>query len=1401
MGHFDGSVPCPVLNPPTQTSSTTTTPTPDPDSTTPAPAPSPAPVPAPTVTQDMVDAWMRNESIARSLLAQRLHDSTFVVVSVHPSVKAMWDAIVRGYTYKSVFAQARLRREFQTARCPERGDIRTFLNELCAKKAELAAVGVTISDDDYRNAIIQALPRWLATFASNQLTASRLANREVEPELLITFICDEWERTRPTGKGNSRHDTGDDALAFEAGGKGKGGDKGKGKKKGPCWTCGGDHWKRDCPKKEKKDGQGGGSTSWKSKPGMSANVVEEEDDCSFLVEELSDAETDASWSEVESGSVDSWVEGEFARESDDWSDFEELAAEEIVNVVEPTPTRVEVFDSGASAHISPYRDDFSTFQSTPPKVLRAANKQGFSAIGKGELVLDLPNGATSSKLHLTEVLYSPEAGYTLVSIGRLDDAGFSTTFANGKCTIRDPGGTRVAEIPRNERGLYKMIREGEEANAVSEPLTLDMLHRRLGHIAPAAAQKLVRDGLVSGLKLEGDGGVDFLCESCAYGKMTRRPIAKVREGEGAKEFGEEVHSDVWGPARVETKKGRRYYVTFIDDHSRWTHINFLTHKSDVFQAYKDFDAMCETQFNTRVKTLHSDRGGEYLSTEFQSYLKSRGTLSKLTTHDTPQHNGIAERRNRTILERTRALFHASRLPKSLWAHAVSHVVWLMNRTSSKAIEGKTSFELVYGKKPDLRGLREWGDEVWVHQAGGDKLGGRAKKGRWIGYDGESNGSRIYYPDTGTVKVERNFRFINNGRSGLEGEHSPISELQNDDPIPPPTVTIPSDPPPLEISTSPSTSEPAPVVVPDPHDPDTVDNDPVADLPEELARRPQRVRNPSLKAREILEGKAVGLAEELDWAEVHVLAAEIEEAEGLEPGSLKEAMGRADWELWKKAMEEELTMLGDTGTWGLVDPPSGVNIVGSKWVFKAKKDAAGNVVRYKARLVAQGFSQVPGVDYFDTFAPVAKLASIRAVLAIAAARNMEIHQIDIKGAFLNGKLTDDERIYMRQPPGFIDSSFPRRVCHLKKTLYGLKQSGRRWYQRLCEILVDNLAFTRCDVDHSVFFKTSGHDLIIILVHVDDCTIAATALKLISWVKEGVKEFVEITDLGEIHWLLGIELKRDRQSGKIMLSQRSYIDASLRRFGLEDTKPVSTPMDPATRLTTDHSPKSTLEIARMSKVPYQEAVGTLMYASLGTRPDITYAVQVLSKFSKNPGDAHWEAVKRVFRYLKGTRELWLTYGGLGEDLAGYTDADGNMAEDRCATSGYAFIVNGGAVSWSAKRQEIVTLSTTESEYVGATHATKEAIWLRSLISQIFESTLPTTTIFSDNKSAIALAKDHQYHARTKHIDVRYHFIRWVIEEGKIRLIYCPTEDMVADVFTKALPSPKVKHFARELGLATI
>ena len=323
----------------------------------------------------------------------------------------------------------------------------------------------------------------------------------------------------------------------------------------------------------------------------------------------------------------------------------------------------------------------------------------------------------------------------------------------------------------------------------------------------------------------------------------------------------------------------------------------------------------------------------------------------------------------------------------------------------------------------------------------------------------------------------------------------------------------------------------------------------------------------------------------------------------------------------------------------------------------------------------------------------------------------------------------------------------------------------------------------------------------LIHVDDCMIAGTSISLILRFKIKIAKFITITNLGKLHWILGIKVKCVWECCTIHLSQCSYIDSMLCRYGFDDLKPILLPMEASIRLTSAQSLSTMQEIARMCNIPYQEAVGSLMYASLGTRPDITYAVQMVSWFSKNPGEAHWEAVKRIFCYLKGTKEFWLTYGGPQKELKGYADADGSMAEDRHAISGYTFLLHGGAVSWAAKQQEIVSLSTTESEYVAVMHTSKEAIWLWSLITQLFDIMLEPTTLFSDNQLAITLTKDHQYHPRTKHIDIRFHFIRWIINKGSIHLIYCPTDDMLANTLTKALLWPKVKHFAIELGLALV
>jgi Reverse transcriptase (RNA-dependent DNA polymerase) len=438
-----------------------------------------------------------------------------------------------------------------------------------------------------------------------------------------------------------------------------------------------------------------------------------------------------------------------------------------------------------------------------------------------------------------------------------------------------------------------------------------------------------------------------------------------------------------------------------------------------------------------------------------------------------------------------------------------------------------------------------------------------------------------------------------------------------------------------------------------------------------------------------------------------------------------------------------------------------------------------------------------VDYYETFAPVAKLASIRTILAIAARNNWPIDMFDFHSAFLNGQLDEDEEVFMEQPPGYEESD-PQKYCvKLYKSLYGLKQAGRKWYEIVCRTLAE-LGFKKCEADQAVFYIHAGKDILILAIHVDDCTMTGSSDDLIQNYKLKIKSKYDLTDLGPIHWLLGIKITRDRENRTISLSQSSYIDSLVRRFNFTDLKPYSTPMDPNIRYSKNQCPQTPEEAAEMRHIPYREAVGSLLYLAVATRPDIAFPIGILSQFVDNPGRAHWEGVKHVFRYLAGTRNWALVYGTKVKGLEGFTDADGATQEHRHAITGYAFLIDGGAVSWSSKKQEIVTLSTAESEYVAATHAAKEAIWLRRFIGEVFQPLTNPIPLYSDSQAAIALTRDGSYHARTKHIDIRYHFIRFVVNNGTINLIYCPTDDMVADTLTKALPNIKAKHFAFALGL---
>jgi hypothetical protein len=560
----------------------------------------------------------------------------------------------------------------------------------------------------------------------------------------------------------------------------------------------------------------------------------------------------------------------------------------------------------------------------------------------------------------------------------------------------------------------------------------------------------------------------------------------------------------------------------------------------------------------------------------------------------------------------------------------------------------------------------------------------------------------------------------------------------------------------------------------------------------------------------------------------------------EPTSYREAVKHPYSKQWEKAMKEEIEALDRNKTWDLVDEDtaltSGKRIISSKWVYKLKRNADGSR-RFKARLVIRGFEQEYGIDYSETFAPVAKFVTVRILFALAAKNDWEIEQMDVVTAFLNPLL--HEEVYMELPKGYTvpRTSGGRVICRLRKCLYGLKQAPRAWYTDIDAHLC-SLGFIRSEEDYNLYI--SKH--VILLLFVDDILLFSPSMDAIRSIKGLLNSKYEMTDIGPIQQFLGIQVVRDRQARTIHINQAPYIESVLKRFQMDNCNGVSTPMEPNIQL---EAALPSYTASRDHLLEYQQAIGSIMYAMLGTRPDLAFTVSTLSKYCSNPTPEHALAVRRTLRYLRKTINVGITYGGqenlaiqeaidglITTGITGFTDSDwAGDRDSRKSTSGYVFLLHGGAVSWKSTKQNVVATSSTEAEYIACSEAAKEALWIRRLHAEIKGTTIPTgildryhhendiqdqlqalqittphtTTphenpqiILADNQGAIKLSKNPQHHNRTKHIDVRYHFIRKSCQDGLIELAYIPTAEMVADILTKSLPRDKHEKHMKGMGM---
>jgi hypothetical protein len=501
-----------------------------------------------------------------------------------------------------------------------------------------------------------------------------------------------------------------------------------------------------------------------------------------------------------------------------------------------------------------------------------------------------------------------------------------------------------------------------------------------------------------------------------------------------------------------------------------------------------------------------------------------------------------------------------------------------------------------------------------------------------------------------------------------------------------------------------------------------------------------------------------------------------------PNTYEEAMANAQVMRWREALDEEYNSLLENDTWELVDREPGMKVIPSKWVFKIKEDAQGNPVRFKCRLVAGGHRQVHGIDFDEVFAPVSKHTTMRCFLSIASHNAWKVFQMDIKTAFLHGEI--DVEVFMKQPSGY---EVGDKVCKLTKCLYGLKQAPRAWHAKLTNHLRE-IGFSPSMADPSFWVKREGNPVYLIMV-VDDILITssdeANTRKSIDRI---LGKFPG--NVGDANYYIGIKLTWGEKC--VTLTQETKIRELVAKYGQENATPLSLPMAPGVKLVKEGDVLNGESHAR-----YQSLVGALLYLSITTRPDISQTVSKLAKYMAYPTQEHWKHAIYLLRYLHGTASLGLRLGH-GETLEAYCDSDyASDLDKRRSTTGYCYILYGGAISWQSKHQRTIALSTTEAEYQSASGAAKEGLWLRYLLPEYGIECTPLI-IKSDSQGAIASLKNPMFSQRTKHIDVIHHFVREKVADGILNFEFCPGAENVADVLTKPLPGPKFRFCCMGLGL---
>ncbi|KAD7117956.1 hypothetical protein E3N88_05224 [Mikania micrantha] len=709
-------------------------------------------------------------------------------------------------------------------------------------------------------------------------------------------------------------------------------------------------------------------------------------------------------------------------------------------------------------------------------------------------------GATRKELTLSNVLYVPEMHKSLVSGWLLNKHGFRLVFESNKFVLTKRGMFVGKGYAQN--GMFKLnvIAKVENMNEYASTSiylieSSNVWHCRLGHVNFNSMRRLIKLDCIPKFAIDSK----YKCTTCVEAKQTRSSFKSV---ERITEPFDIIHTDVCDLKTIPTRGGNKYFITFIDDSTRYCYVYLLKSKDEAIDKFVLYKTEVENQLNKKIKVLRSDRGGEYVSS-FADICAQNGIIHECTAPYSPQQNGIAERKNRTLKEMMNAMLISSGMSQDMWGEAILSATYLLNKIPFKK-KDVTPYELWMGRKPSYKYLKVWGclAKVVVPPPKVQRIGPKTVDCVFIGYAHHSSAYRFLVHDSknpdihkNTIMESRNASFFEEVFPCLKKEHTSLSSCVDE-----------------------------------------------------------------------------------------IVHDEQSEAEEVEPRRRPQ---------WKEAIKNEIDSILQNHTWELVDLPPGCKPLGYRWIFKRKMKADGFIDKYKARLVIKGFRQKEGLDYFDTYSPVTRITSIRLVLAIAALRNLEVHQMDVKTAFLNGDL--EEEIYMEQPEGFSAPGQEGKICKLVKSLYGLKQAPKQWHQKFDQVMLNN-GFKINECDKCVYVKNTTRGYVILCLYVDDMLIVVSDDKMIKSTKDMLKARFDMKDMGLADVILGVKINRT-QNG-LVLSQSHYVDKILEKFNAGDTSVAQTPID-----TTQHLSKNRGE--GVAQLENSRIIGSLMYLMTCTRPYLTYA----------------------------------------------------------------------------------------------------------------------------------------------------------------------------------------------------